>query len=249
MARAVPSALGPVPGDHAAHVRADGRADGRGAGLIAVHSHFLAVALDDRALSALDRAQRLAVGPGEPVANHVVGIVRVLLDVVPQAPAECRPVGRKQLRPRVLAPQNRIGHHHPGQGTEGQAVPGETGGDELMVGCAADVRQAVGRLDDLARPPVRDLHARNPGAQRLLQARVAGLRVRGLTGLVILATEDDEVIGAMRVQPDVVIRVVRIPEQGVGDRALRHATRNHVTGIQGQLRLEQRGSGHVRQAD
>ena len=56
--------------------------------------------------------------------------------------------------------------------------------------------------------------------QRPLEPVVTRLRVGGLAGLVILAAEDDEVVVAMRLDPQVVIRIGGVPEQRVGDAPL-----------------------------
>ena len=100
VARAVPGALGLVPVDDAAHMRADRRALHRRAALVAIHGELLAVHLDDLARSARHLSQRFAFGAGEPIANEVVRVVLVLLEVVPEPAADLLPARSRTARSR-----------------------------------------------------------------------------------------------------------------------------------------------------
>ena len=63
-----------------------------------------------------------------------------------------------------------------------------------------------------------------------------------LSGLVILSAEDDQVVIAMRLDPQVVIRDRRYPRRARPELAPRHAPGDHVAGIESELCLEQRGA-------
>ena len=61
----------------------------------------------------------------------------------------------------IRALEDGVRDHDAGQRAERQAIAGVSGRRVLMVGALADVRQAIGRLDDLTRPAMRELDARN----------------------------------------------------------------------------------------
>ena len=136
-----------------------------------------------------------------------------------------------------------------GQRPERQAVAGVASRRVLMVGASPDVRQAIGRLDDLAGPAMRQLDARNDRRQTLFEAPIAGLRVVLLAGLVILAAEDHDVEVPVRLDAQVVVRIVGIPPQRVGHLAFRHPSGDHVAGVQREFRLKERGAGEPAEAD
>ena len=161
MARAVPGALGLIPGDDAAHVRADRRAQRHGSALVAIGGDLRALALDHLPFATLDRAQRSALGAGEAIANQVVRIVGVFLDVVPQRRGEALCGPDRTGRPTDSAGrESRPRRSWPPSVPNVMPLPAEAGRGELMVGRPADVRQAVRRLDDLTRPAMASLEPR-----------------------------------------------------------------------------------------
>src|SRR5687767_14854480 len=97
-----------------------------------------------------------------------------------------------------------------------------------MIRHPTNVRQAVRSLDDLARPSVAQGTLRNLCKQRALQMLVTGRRFRQLTGLVVLAAEDYDVVIAVTIDSQVTIRLFRIPEERVGDPVNRYAPGNDV---------------------
>ena len=82
----------------------------------------------------------------------------------------------------------------------------------MILGCLPDVRQAIRRLDDLTRPAVRHFDVRDDRLERLREPVVARARIGRLSGFVILAAEDYQVVLAVRVDPKVMIRIRSIPE-------------------------------------
>src|SRR5205823_12841190 len=61
-------------------------------------------------------------------------------------------------------------------------------------------------------------------ARPALQIGEALLHVRGFTRTMVLAADDDQVVsGAERLDPNIVIRIVGVPDEDVGYRSLRHA--------------------------
>ena len=92
----------------------------------------------------LHRAQRPAFRAGEAIADQVVRVVLVLLDVFPQAAAQrLRGRDRTARSTDCAGRGSRSRDHHRAERAERHAVAGESGGHVLMVGHAADVRQAV----------------------------------------------------------------------------------------------------------
>jgi len=67
--------------------------------------------------------------------------------------------------------------------------------------------------------------------ERTLETIEARVGVARLPRLVILAAEDHEVVPALRLDPNVVIRIGRIPEQRVGNASLLHACADNVAGV------------------
>ena len=86
-------------------------------------------------------------------------------------------------------------------------------------------------------------------AARLLEPLVACGRVVGLAGLVILAAEDHQIVVAVRLEPQVVVRIGCIPEQRVGDDALGDAAGHHVARVERELGLKQGGAGEAAVSD
>ena len=82
-----------------------------------------AVPFDDLAFSPLHRTKRSRVGSRKAVPNHVVGIIDVLFQVVPESAGECLPAGMEQLGPGITS-QDRIGNDDAGQRPERQPVAG-----------------------------------------------------------------------------------------------------------------------------
>src|SRR5207237_1136471 len=81
----------------------------------------------------------------------------------------------EELAPRILASDDAIGGHHPGERAERQPVAGESRAGELPLGGLADVRQTVRRFDHLARPAMRDVDAtvhRSKSAPETIDARL-----------------------------------------------------------------------------
>ena len=81
----------------------------------------------------------------------------------------------------------------------------------LMVGARPDVRQSVRRLDHLARPAMRDLHAEEGSRQAPFEAAITRDGVLLLAGLVILAAEYHHVGVRMRLDTQEVVRIARVP--------------------------------------
>ena len=128
-----------------------------------------AVPFDDLALAALHGTKRLRFGSRKAVANQVVRIVDVLLEVVPEPAGEGLPAGIEQLGPGIGAPEDGVRDHHAGQRPERQAVARVSGRRVLMVGARPMYGQAIGRLDHLTRPAMRQLDVWHDRAQLLLE--------------------------------------------------------------------------------
>src|SRR5262245_60216631 len=112
MAGTVPCPFGRVPADDTPHVRADSRAERQLPGAVAIRRDLLSLELDDLAFPAPNGAKRAGVGPRKAVANHVVRIVDVLLEVVPRAAAEGLSTRIEELRPGILSLEDGVRHHH-----------------------------------------------------------------------------------------------------------------------------------------
>src|SRR3954469_19714896 len=79
---AVPGPLGAVPPHFAAHVRADRRQRRDVAALVAIGGDALSVQLEDAPVAAGHPAQAAPVRPGEAIADQVVRIVDILIEVI-----------------------------------------------------------------------------------------------------------------------------------------------------------------------
>ncbi len=118
-----------------------------------------------------------------------------------------------------------------------------------MVSHPADVRQAIGRLDDLPRPSVAQGDRRQHRRHGRLEARIAVAGIRFLTGLVIFAAENHQIVIPMWLDAQVVIRTRRVPEQRVRHHAFCHPSGDDVAGVERELRLEQRRRARIGHAD
>src|SRR5204863_7077416 len=112
VARAVPAALRAVPVDLAAEVRAQRRHGDERAVVATVPRDLLAARIDDVALSGREVVDRPRAALRDAVAEEPDPRLRVLLDEAPCARARREAVRVEQLRPRVLAPKDRVGQDH-----------------------------------------------------------------------------------------------------------------------------------------
>jgi hypothetical protein len=85
---------------------------------------------------------------------------------------------------------------------------------------------------------MRHIDARNDRVQTLFEALIAAGSIFLLSGLVVFSTEDDHVRVPMRLDAEVVVRIARVPPEGVGHRTAPDAPGDHVGGVQGELRLK-----------
>ena len=102
----------------------------------------------------------------------------------------------EQVSPGIRSPEDGVRDHDARHRPERQAIAGVSGGRVLMLRAVPDVRQAVGRFDDLAGPAMRvppEAGSRR-GAPRAGDSRP---RIAVLPGLVVLTAEDDDVKVAM----------------------------------------------------
>ena len=136
----------------------------------------------------------------------------------------------------------------PAERAERQAIAGVSGRRVLMVRALADVREAIGRLDDLTRPAMRQFDVRNDGSELLFEAPIARLRILLLPGLVVFAAEDHHVMVPVRLDAKELVGVSRVPPECVGHDAARDTPGDHVAGVQRQLRLKQGGARHAAEA-
>src|SRR5580765_2969507 len=111
MTRAVPRPFAGVPADGASHVGADGGAKRRLSGRIAIRCDLRPIAFDDLALPPLHGTKRLRVGSGKAIANHVVRVVDVLPEVVPQSAGEGLPTRIEEIRPGIRSPEDGVRDH------------------------------------------------------------------------------------------------------------------------------------------
>src|SRR4029077_16907382 len=84
----VPFPLGLIPGDQAAHVGAHRRSLDRHARLVPVDRDAFSVQVEHTARSTRHGAERLSLSAGDAIADHVVRLVLVLPQVVPDAAAD-----------------------------------------------------------------------------------------------------------------------------------------------------------------
>src|SRR5678815_692214 len=110
MAWAIPRSFGSVPPDHAPHVCTRRRAEGDGSGRITIRGDLRAVPFDDLASTPLHCANGLRLRPRKAVANHVVRIIDVLFEIVPEPTRQCLPAWVEELGPRIRAFENRVRH-------------------------------------------------------------------------------------------------------------------------------------------
>jgi len=108
----------------------------------------------------------------------------------------------------------------------------------LPFGRLADVGKAVIGFDDLPRPPMRHGNLRQQELQPLLETTEALHCLFHLTGLVIFAAEDDEIVVLPSIDTHVVVRIAGIPEEPFVHRAARHPAADDVRAVRRQLRLK-----------
>src|SRR5687767_3197992 len=96
---------------------------------------------------------------------------------------------------------------------------------------------------------MRELDVGEHRRERLFQTSIAGVRVCHLPCLVILTAKDHDVVVAMSLESEVVIRIRGVPEEPVSNGALPDASGDRIAGVQRQLGLKDRGARHPREAN
>ena len=152
----------------------------------------------------------------EPIFDHVVGIILVFSQIIPRSAFNFFPVHCKQLGPWIFSSRSPVARHHCRYGAECNAVTAIAGSNELPLGILANVRQAVGRGDDLSRPTMIYTRLWNYFFQASEQARISSLRVALLACLVILPAEHDVIKAASFINSQVIVRISRIPKTPSG---------------------------------
>ena len=138
--------------------------------------------------------------------------------------------------------------HHPRQRAERQTIAGVSARRVLVLRALADVGKAIGCLDDLTRPAMRQVDVWNECAETLFEAPITRLRIVLLPGLVVFPAENHHVMVPVRLDAKKLVGVSRVPPQRVGHDTARHTPGDHVAGVQRQLRLKQRGTRHPAEA-
>src|SRR5262245_30501187 len=84
---------------------------------VSVYGQSLSVQFEDLAFIPLEAAERFAFGLGQSILNQVIGIVRILAQIVPGAHEFDAAYGEKGL-PGILSTQRRIAGHHRAERSE-----------------------------------------------------------------------------------------------------------------------------------
>src|SRR6476661_3988993 len=202
--------------------------------------NFLTTPPDNHSVAKSQLADRGSFWPSEPIFDHVVGIVLVFSQVIPRSAFEFFTVHCKQLCPRIFSSRSPIARHHCSYRPECNAVAAIAGGNELTLGVLANVRQAVGRGDDLSRPTMIYTRLRNYFFQANEQARVSSLRVALLTCLVVLPAEHDVIEAGPFIDPQIIVRISRIPKDGFRNRPGWDLGAERIAGVEREFSLEKR---------
>src|SRR5262245_13189233 len=99
--------------------------------LTAIRRDALPVIVDDFSVAAPDGSQRAALGTGKSIANQVIRVIRVLLDVVPGA-ADFPALDGEEIGPWAIAFEDGLAGHHACERPESDAVAGIAGARKLM---------------------------------------------------------------------------------------------------------------------
>jgi len=155
MTRAIPGPLGRVPAHRASHVRADRGAQGHRARRVAICRDLRAIAFDDLSLAASDRTEGFRLGSGKPIAKSGSTGSRRSPSRSPtgRASSAFRPGSNNSLQ-GLERPRTASEIMMPAKRAECQAIARVSRRRVLMVRARADVREPIGRLDDLTRPAV-----------------------------------------------------------------------------------------------
>src|SRR5436190_4088585 len=145
--------------------------------------NFLPTPTDNHSVARSQLADRRSFGPSEPVFDHVVRIILVFSQIIPRSALNFFPVHCKQLCPWIFCSRSPVARHHCRYGPERNAVAAITSRHKLPLGVFADVRQAVGRGDDLSRPTMIYTRLLNYFFQASEQACIRSLRVSFLACL------------------------------------------------------------------
>ena len=213
------------------------------AALVAVHRQFRQAAANDRAAVGLDLVDIVDVARRDQIdvlRRHVDGFLGHLarrLQRTPPRIVDARPPVRPagdEIRQQdagnraVREPHSSVARRHE---------------DVLRVHrIRPDERDAVVRLHDLAAPLHLDgFEHRKALARPRRQPVVTLLRVAGLTRLVILTADEEQIVRTVAIDRDdtqVVIRIRRVPEQRVRNRSTRYAHGDHVGHVRRLLRVD-----------
>src|SRR5689334_7533138 len=193
---AIPALLRVVPAHDAVEVWAHRRVLVDSAAIVAIDCYFPSAATHDRAFS---RFYRFDIGKlaGGEVVLVLLRDVRVFPDVF-RCGAELHTRRIVEASPLVFSSLHQLIQHNAGDGAVCHAVSGIAGCNPdvlIAAGITADVCHIVDRLDDLAGPTVLDtLDHWKPLAGPLLEPREAIVGVVGLSRLVILTADDQNLV-------------------------------------------------------
>ena len=206
-------------------------------------------------------AAERALGRGESIPHEMRGHVQGSRDHAPARAERSDASGRQEIAHGRPASLERVREDPRRQGALHQAVSGVARRDEDPLGerAASDVRQAVGRLEVLGRPPVRHGLDGEPRSGVVLETAKGREGLLGrMTGLVVLAAQDEELLVLAPEAAHVVVRLRGVPEQRVrhgvaeaqGDevREVRDELGLHQAAAHRRVRGEHEASGRDRSA-
>src|SRR4051812_43656367 len=240
MTRTVPRFLHCIPRHDAAKVGAYSRVPAQCSIVTAMACHWHAGLSDDCAFSGTYLFWGIDIAASDPV--HVL---RADIQVFTRPFAECPErlaSGIIELSPGILTALDQVGKEYSRNGAMRHSHAAITGRnvDVVLVRVSANECKIVIGLHHLPRPSEIDgFDSCEPLASPVLESAEVLLRMVILTGLVVLASDDENVAflvhtalaGMQPLHPDVVIWIKCVPKEGWFHASQRDADANHIAAI------------------
>ena len=179
--------------------------------VITVGRDFLPVQAHDFPGAVGHIVESVGVSACDTVAEQVVRIVQILLDIPPETTMQGPSVYAEEVEPGVLSVQVAIPRHHRTQRAERTPITAKARRNEYAVRVLANEGQPVIRLDHLAQPPMLDRGRRHNAVEALLEPLKDVRGVLLLSGLHVFPAEDHIIMIRVGIDPQVIIRIAGIP--------------------------------------
>src|SRR5437868_7804750 len=107
-------------------------------GFVPIRGNLFSVETENLSFSDFQLINRVSFRVLKTVAQHIIRIIKVLLNVAPRAAMEFLSIDVKKVEPWILFAEKSVPRHGVTQRAESKTIAADTGGNELLVGTFAN---------------------------------------------------------------------------------------------------------------